>query len=263
MDYYAAHRYRSKNPKLKQYHFHDQYEILLALGGGEEMFVADRSYPLRRGSLILLPPDVLHRSVAAERGYDRYVIRFSRKYAQSRSTEQTDLLRCFQTDRVCWQLTQRQTERLCALFEPCAQEQYGFGADLRRDVAFLNLLLEVNAITGAQEASPVESRAFQNSIAEILSYIPEHLTDDLRLEALAERAYLSKSHFCALFKESTGFSPGDFIVKTRVMRAQALLAEGRSVAETCAMCGFRNYTHFIRTFHRLSGVSPGQYKKQG
>lgn len=262
MEHYVAYQHANSNWNMKQYHFHDQYEILLSLSGDAEIFVTDRCYPLRSGSLILLPPAVLHRSVAAEKVYNRYVIRFSRKYAQALSTEQTNLLRCFESGRVCFQLSKEQTERLCKLFEPCAHPQSGYGADLIRDVSFINLLLAVEAITQMQTGRADESRALQDNVAEILSYIPEHLTDDLSLGALSARFFLSKSHLCHLFKESTGFSPGEFIIKTRVMRARELLLDGVSVADACAQCGFQNYTHFIRTFRQTVGVSPGQYKKR-
>ena len=262
MENYIAYKHANNNWNMKRYHFHDQYEILLSLSGDAEIFVTDRCYPLRYGSLILLPQAVLHRSVAAQQEYNRYVIRFTHKYAQTLSTPETDLLRCFKSGRIYYQLTRKQTERLCALFEPCTHTSQGYGADLRHDVSFINLLLEVDEITASQSASPVDSRALKNNIAEILSYIPEHLTDDLSLDTLSEKFYLSKSHLCHLFKESTGFSPGEFIIKTRVMRARSLLLEGKSVAETCELCGFQNYTHFIRTFRQIVGVSPGKYKKQ-
>ena len=86
MDNYIAYKHANNNWNMKRYHFHDQYEILLSLSGDAEIFVTDRCYPLRYGSLILLPQAVLHRSVAAQQEYNRYVIRFTHKYAQTLST---------------------------------------------------------------------------------------------------------------------------------------------------------------------------------
>ena len=87
MEDYVAYKRTSEQWNMKHYHFHEEYEILLSLSENAEMFITDRKYPLRYGSLILLPSAVLHRSVGLrEPHYDRYVIRFYSRYAQSLST---------------------------------------------------------------------------------------------------------------------------------------------------------------------------------
>lgn len=263
MNDYIAYKRTNEQWNMKRYHFHEQYELLLSLSENAQMFVTDRSYPLKYGSLIVLPSAVLHRSVGSQQQlYNRYVIRFPRKYAESLSTPSTNLLRCFQTGRVYFQLTDEQTKHLSVLYEQCMMEYHGFGADLRKNIAFLSLLLEVDEITSTLAGVSLESHDLQSNIAEIIAYIPEHLTDDLSLDTLAARFFISKSHLCRLFKDSTGFSPGEFIIKSRVMHARALLREGKSVQEACDQSGFRNYTHFIRTFRQAVGVSPGKYKNQ-
>ena len=260
---YVAYKRTNEQWNMKRYHFHEQYELLLSLSENAQMFVTDRSYPLKYGSLIVLPSAVLHRSVGApQQLYNRYVIRFPRSYVDSLSTQATNLLHCFQTGRVYYLLTDEQTKRLSALYDRCMVEHHGFGADLRKNIAFVNLLLEVNEIAAAQSDETLESQDLQSNIAEILAYIPEHLTDDLSLDTLASQFFISKSHLCRLFKDSTGFSPGEFIIKSRVMHARSLLREGKSVQEACDQSGFRNYTHFIRTFRQNVGVSPGKYKSQ-
>ncbi|WP_081743881.1 helix-turn-helix domain-containing protein [Eisenbergiella tayi] len=43
--------------------------------------------------------------------------------------------------------------------------------------------------------------------------------------------------------------------------AKQLLAEGKTVTETCYLSGFNDYNNFIRTFKKITGTSPGQYQK--
>ena len=260
---YVAYKRTSEQWNMRHYHFHEEYEVLLSLSENAEMFVTDRKYPLRYGSMLLLPSAVLHRSVGLkERQYNRYVLRFYSRYAQSLSTPSTDLLRCFNSGRSYYQLTKSQTERLSLLFDRCIGAFSGFGSDLRRDIAFTELLLEVNEFASALSCDQPESDLPKSDVAGILSYILSHPAGDLSLDALAARFFISKPHLCRIFKNATGFSPGEYIVNTRVTYARNLLLEGKSVREACDRSGFKNYTHFIRTFTKLVGISPGKYKKR-
>lgn len=259
---FIAYKRTSKVWNMDRYHFHEQYEILLSLSENAEMFVTDRCYPLQYGSLILLTPAVLHRSVSKEdQQYNRYVIRFPKQYAETLSSNSTNLLRAFSSGRVHFQLLAEQTEQLIALYEECLVQRTGYGADLKRRMAFTNLVLYVEEVISRLSGDlPERQDGLGQAISEILDYIPDHLRDDLSLEALSARFFISKPHMSRMFREYTGFSPGDFIIKARIMHARTLLRQGKSVMEACEGSGFRSYAHFIRTFRQLVGMSPGKYK---
>lgn len=259
---FQVYRRTSAAWNMERYHFHDQYEILLSLSEHAKMFVKDRNYELQYGSVILLPPSLLHRSVSGYgREYDRYVIRFSGQYAQELSTRTTNLLRVFMQGRVHIPLSREQTQKLLICYEACGKEYTGFGADLRRNAAFTELILTVNEAVDHSSGAQEESSTAGQGVSEILRYISEHLTEDLSLAHLAERFYISKPHLCRIFKQQTGFAPGEYIIKMRIMRAKSLLADGSSVQEAGEKAGFGSYAHFIRTFHQTVGISPGKYKQ--
>jgi len=259
---YKAYKRTSSAWKMAYYHFHEQYEIMLSLSENAEMFVKDRSYPMQYGSLILLSPAVLHRSVCKEdQQYNRYIIHFSKEYAEALSTNSTNLLRIFTSGRVHFQFPPKETKRLISLYEQCIADYTGYGADLKRQMCFINLILYVEEVISRLSGTlPEKSDGFKNSVSEILDYIPDHLRDDLSLDALSARFFISKPHLSRMFREYTGFSPGEYIIKTRLMHARALLRQGKSVMEACEGSGFRSYAHFIRTFRQLVGMSPGKYK---
>lgn len=261
---FLAYKRTSEMWNMGHYHFHEQYEILLSLSENADMFVTDRCYPLQYGSLILLSPAVLHRSVCiGDQQYNRYVLRFTKHYAEALSTNTTNLLRMFSTGRVQFQLNAAETEHLSSLYDACLQKYNGYGSDLRRQMAFITLLLYVEEITSHLSGSlPEAAEGLRGNVSEILNYIPDHLKDDLSLDTLSAKFFISKPHMCRLFKDYTGFSPGDYVIKARIMHARTLLKEGKSVQEAGEESGFRSYAHFIRTFRQLVGVSPGKYKSQ-
>jgi AraC family transcriptional regulator len=89
------------------------------------------------------------------------------------------------------------------------------------------------------------------------------LVSGVRLDAVARRCNLSLSQFGRTFKKTTGITPHRWLVKLRLERAQDLLLwSTRSLAEIALDCGFSEQSHFTRTFTRLVGTSPGEWRRQ-
>ena len=74
--------------------------------------------------------------------------------------------------------------------------------------------------------------------------------------------YTSIHYFSRQFKKETGITLGDYIVRCRLKKAQELLECGCSVQKAAEVSGFGNYAHFIRTFTRHTGISPGKYGRR-
>ncbi|MFL6332587.1 MAG: helix-turn-helix domain-containing protein [Pyrinomonadaceae bacterium] len=95
----------------------------------------------------------------------------------------------------------------------------------------------------------------------VLSYIEENHERDLTLEDLASEAAMSTFHFAREFKRATGTPPHQHLIKLRVERAKALLAESRlPLAEVGLRTGFSHQSHFTRLFRRLTGTTPQSYR---
>ena len=103
---------------------------------------------------------------------------------------------------------------------------------------------------------------YDPKIRQVLSYINENLGEELRVEQLAERAYLSKYHFMRLFKSQTGSSVHAYVRQKRLLHAARLIREGMSVNKAAAESGFGDYSAFHRAFRESFGISPGELKKQ-
>jgi AraC-like DNA-binding protein len=89
------------------------------------------------------------------------------------------------------------------------------------------------------------------------------LTENLKLQRVAEACRLSASHFSRAFRTSTGLPPHRWVMRKRVERAQDLLV-GPFVplAEIALTCGFADQSHFSRVFRVIRGVSPGAWRRQ-
>ncbi len=81
------------------------------------------------------------------------------------------------------------------------------------------------------------------------------------LDQLAAAAGLSKYHFLRLFKSTYGVTPGDYISKRRIERAQDLLrATNLTVTEVCHAVGYSSLGSFSSRFQTLTGESPSQFQ---
>lgn len=102
----------------------------------------------------------------------------------------------------------------------------------------------------------LDSRRLQRVIA----YIDANLENEITLEELASAALLSRFHFARMFKATTGQSPSRFIGQRRLELAKAHLVQGRSIAQVAYDCRFSSESNFVRSFRRVTGVTPGRYR---
>lgn len=95
------------------------------------------------------------------------------------------------------------------------------------------------------------------TLRRVIDYVQTNLDQDLGLAELATIAHLSLHYFARLFKQSTGYTPHQFVVQCRVERAKTLLLSGKdSIAEIAQQVGFANQAHLNVHFKRLLGVTP-------
>jgi len=117
---------------------------------------------------------------------------------------------------------------------------------------------------GAPEHSAIPYRGglAPRQMRRVLDYISAHLADDLGLVELSEIAGLSPNHFGEAFKVSVGTSPHRFVMERRVQHAMELLHdEARSIAEIAHGTGFSSQSRMTENFRRVTGLTPGQFRR--
>lgn len=96
----------------------------------------------------------------------------------------------------------------------------------------------------------------------ITSFMSLHLAESLSVSDMATRAGLSTSRFSQVFRNRFGRPPHQFLLHLRVQRAQDLLHHtDLTMREVSVQCGFSDVHHFAKTFKRLSGQTPGSYRR--
>src|SRR5215831_11516149 len=89
------------------------------------------------------------------------------------------------------------------------------------------------------------------------------MEDELTLWEMAQSVELSPAHFSRMFRKSTGATPHQFVLRTKIERAKEMLrAPEARVLDVAVACGFKTQQHFARVFRRLCGTSPREYRLQ-
>jgi AraC-like DNA-binding protein len=92
-------------------------------------------------------------------------------------------------------------------------------------------------------------------------FIREHHREHLALTDVAHAVNMSTFYFCKMFKKTTGLSFTDYLAHLRIEKAKEMLAKPNvRISEVAFDVGFQSLAHFNRTFRRLLGESPSQYR---
>ncbi|MGN1031527.1 MAG: helix-turn-helix domain-containing protein [Butyricicoccaceae bacterium] len=110
------------------------------------------------------------------------------------------------------------------------------------------------------EESPAQDK--NDPIAQAIRYMNRNLCEQISVQTVSDAVNLSPSHFSRQFKNRTGYSPYEYIVLRRIDRAKHLLASTQlSVKEIAFQTGYNSEEHFIHSFQKNVGISPGMFRK--
>lgn len=106
-------------------------------------------------------------------------------------------------------------------------------------------------------------RSTSERVAQLLTWIPAHLRDDLSVEALATQVSVSPRHLSRLLREELQTTPGALVERMRTQAAaDHLLHTDAPIATVATRAGFGSVASLHRAFARIYKVSPGQYRRQ-
>lgn len=268
-DFSASHL-STKGWGMQDYHFHDGYEINFPMTENIKWFAGDRIYPVKAGDLFLFNTMDLHRAIIPpDMQYERFILSFRPEYVDSLSTGETDLLECFHNREGefshCIHLEAGQIEDLLPLLKKaeyyCKSDE-AFGRDVYSKITLAEILLLINSFY--RSSNPVytpKNQGEYNRVRPVIQYIHKNLDSDLSLENLSKNFYMSKFYLGLLFKRATGLTINEYIINYRILMARELLKKDIPVSIAGEKVGFNNTSHFIRTFKKLTGLSPKQYAK--
>lgn len=253
---------RGMDSHYKIWHATGRNMLIYMYSEGGGIVCSEKIYPIRPGVLCFVGAGKYHYTMPDDpKQYDRskvFLTSDEMLKMLEMFPEKSEFMRTFTEEAFVYaRIDEQDRSKVEQLFEEIvefAEEEEYAGAALYSGYMKLLIYLHKNILEGV---SPTAG-GMQTAVA----YINEHIREDMSIDEICEAAHCSKYHFCRQFKKVTGMTVMNYIRKTRIVMAEAMLLKGdASIGDISERCGFSSMAYFSRVFKEDTGVSPLQYRR--
>lgn len=274
--------YINKSSELEEYmnvmHKHDFIEIAYVLDGKGIHAVGNNQYEISRGDLFIINYDVPHGFFALDGDPDIPVVYncvFMPEFLDNslfRSMNINDIASSFlfkslfpDDTNTLPDLKLKGTDyiEIGDIFNKMYLEyksmKKGYPDIIR--AYLIELLIKIIRYMYKYNYKTVSAKNFE-LISKAVDYLKQNYNTEIRLEDLAVKSLTSKNYLSKLFKEVTGMNVSEYIHKIRISEACSLLRNtDLSVNSIAEQVGFNDMKFFYEVFRRITGTTPGKYRK--
>lgn len=252
-------RKRGKPWSMKEFHYHDSYEIYYLAGGSRRILVQDRIYELEPGDTALFKPNIFHRSMNSGGQHIRYNIEFTSEFMTGYFTEKasSELLSCFDTEYI--RLDRSERGELERLFR-AAREEYEEGGMFY--ISFAGILKLLSEASARGKATPRQKLTkASRTLQPVIEYINKNFASLDGINEIAAECFLNKSYLCRLFKKETGMTLTQYINNVRIQQACGLISDTElDMTEIALRCGFSSAPYFSSVFKAEVKCTPSEFR---
>ncbi|WP_300725115.1 AraC family transcriptional regulator [uncultured Bacteroides sp.] len=254
------------------WHFHSQYELIYIEKGYGQCIIGDGILPYTDEELILIGPNLPH------------VMQSAADYETDESLRVNGVIIQFETDFMQYSfshyiqfipvqhLLEDSQRGICFSLKkhPHIQEmlkQMPVSKGVSQIILILSLLdalaeCKQRRFGTSPNYAPTSETFKDKKTEKIIAYLHKNYTRTVTLEEIASFAAMNPAAFCRYFKSATGKTLKGYILDMRIGYACKLLAaEEINIAQVSLECGFESVSHFNRSFKKLLGMSPTEYKE--
>lgn len=260
--------YHMANPRrtTPAYHSHDFYEIYFFISGDASAYIEEYAFRLHSGDVVIFPPGVMHRAFFhnPEAYYERMFMYISRETLRGMGNRDYSLLEVIDG---CIARAQFRHHLSAEDFSYCRfmiNEIISDAIDNMQPYQSLinkckmNLLMTMLCKWFGESKDEQNPRSIDR-IGNVIAYINQHLDEDLSLDELGSRFFVSKYHLMREFKSYTNRTVYQYILSKRVNQAKLMLQSGVGPSDVALRCGFGDYSSFYKAFKKETELSPNQY----
>ncbi len=254
-------------------HWHFYMELIFMCEGKVEMSCAGEKFTAEKGDMVLFHPKTVHSIGYCTGGekakYAVIKLDISRmSLTPSYAPKLRSIFRNAEKKRMPIYFSASQAAEMNAgeVFAGCIEEmrQQKYGFDLVIRSALYGLL--INVIRCWQSGGfSVDSEAYSEDmhcdIYNITEFIDERLSSGVQVTEVAERCGMSYSYFAKKFLAVYGKTCKEYIEEMRIIKAEEFLTfTDFDLARISSETGFSDCSHLIKSFRKLRGITPKQYR---
>ncbi|MDO4333675.1 MAG: response regulator [Eubacteriales bacterium] len=103
---------------------------------------------------------------------------------------------------------------------------------------------------------------YSPAVEKAIAFAEKNYGQPITLADAAEAVHVSSGYLSTIFRKEYGINYTEFLIQLRIEKAKILLAAGNErLADIAEKCGFNDHAYFTRTFKKLTGISPNDYRK--
>lgn len=256
---FSCSYHKKEIPKTTKFslHTHDEYEIFMFLEGDAHYVVEGNNYSLEPNDIIVIRRHEMHRisHYNTNTPYTRIIIMVAPEFFENSGCPEYERQFTDVYNGMGHKIT-ADIVRSSGLYDAYMRlKKYSNDFKDRESpvvraivVEILHLINEVTLF--AHDDIP------NNQIKDIMTYINNNYTQNLTLELIAEKFYISKYHLCHIFKKATGLSVHRYITQKRITKTRELVSDGANITSAVVNSGFNSYSTFYRAYMREYGKPP-------
>lgn len=260
---------KDKERRDFSYHYHDFHKILILLNGDITYCVEGRTYELQPNDIVLINAGEVHRPIInSDCTYERIIIYVSPAYLAHYTEPENDLSQCLRQAAAGQSHVLRFETAKAGNLETAIHlldrslGDTDYACALHQKLLFLEFMIQLNRASIHNRVEFIGSSPSDEKIIAVINYIGEHLSEDISVDLLSSRFFISRSYLMHTFKEQTGYTIGGYLTTKRLLYAKELIAGGLPITEVCYACGFKNYSTFSRAYKKSFGESPREYRQK-
>ena len=263
--------YSSKKKMFTDYHYHDHDhpEITYILSGKGKYYVNGTIYEVEAGDVIICNPGVKHHNIVINEKEPTVEVFIGFSDFQFKNMPPNSIVlqngACImhtsgelrqEISKLCWEMVEEQ--------EANKVGKYFMLKSLLMKMLLLIMreLLEDESVE-KQKSCNFESYNKNYVVKKIITYLNENYDSKISLDKIAKNMYLSPVYISKIFKEETGESPINYLIKIRLEKAREVLVsgDGGSIKQIANAVGYDDVYHFSKLFKKYYGISPLYYRK--
>lgn len=251
--YFSVEEHDGESIVLKQ-HLHSHYEFYYLCSGEIEYFVDNTIYTLKKGDLVVIPPNTLHNSIVIQNPVrKRILINLNKEFMQNEKEIKWPGVGIFHL---------KDGERIKDLITELSNEQKTGNSVLMMKALMCEFLILLSRRENKNDGYLIQNNPSSELIMKIVDFINKEYFGEITLKTIANMFYVNESYLSRCFKQNTGFNFSEYLNKYRVKKAVELLEEtDKNITKVALSVGFNSSNHFCKIFKKIMGCSPLQYKR--
>lgn len=253
-------------PRTEDYsmHVHESFELYYFICGDASYLVEGTEYELRPHDVLLMRGSETHKTkINSAAPYERAAIHFSPAIFSALDPDGT-LLMPFTKHQLGQNNRYSEDDFLSGRYKECFSDLDARRRETENRLFIISRMLVI--LTELQYAYRAKTDAgaieHPGPASEIVSYINLHLFEEMSLDSISRRFYLSKSQLNRVFSRATGSPVWEYVRIKRLLAARERLLAGESAVNVCTECGFKDYSSFFRAYKARFGQSPSSERQK-